>query len=122
MRKPLPEPSDAELLAQLERLGGAPPGAANDADWMKLVFPALRADTRLYRTYQPGPHPPLTVPIFAYCGDSDPNLSVEEMSPWSQETSAEFRMRTFHGGHFYFQAGVTELLSSISSDSGGVLD
>jgi surfactin synthase thioesterase subunit/glycosyltransferase involved in cell wall biosynthesis len=120
LRKPLPEPSDEELLAQLERLGGAPAGAANDPDWMKLVFPALQADTRLYRSYQPAVRDPLPVPIFAYCGDSDPNLSISEMEPWSAETSAKFKTRVFPGGHFYFQAGVTALLSSISEDSGGI--
>src|SRR6202012_4110095 len=76
LRKPLPEPSDAELLAQVERLGGT---TTNDPDWMKLVFPALRADTRLYRGYLPSAREPLPIPIFAYCGDSDPNLSFSEM-------------------------------------------
>jgi surfactin synthase thioesterase subunit/glycosyltransferase involved in cell wall biosynthesis len=117
LRRPLPEPSDAELLLQLEKLGGAPTG---DPDWLKLVFPALSTDTRLYRTYQPAARDPVPVPIFAYCGDSDPNLSPADMEPWRDETSAGFKMRLFPGGHFYFQAGVTALLSSISEDSGGV--
>ena len=85
---------------------------------MRLVFPALRADTRLYRRYLPAKREPLPVPIFAYCGESDPNLLPVEMERWREETAAEFRMRTFPGGHFYFQAGVTELLSSISEDCG----
>ena len=120
LRTPLPEPTDAELLAQLERLGGAPAGAAHDPDWLKMVFPALRADTRLYRTYLPASREPLPAPIFAYCGDSDPNLSIDDMEPWRCETSAGFKMRVFPGGHFYFQAGVTALLSSISEDTGGL--
>jgi surfactin synthase thioesterase subunit/glycosyltransferase involved in cell wall biosynthesis len=117
LRKPLPEPSDGELLAQVEQLGDA---STNDPDWMKLVFPALRADTRFYREYQPAVRDPLPAPIFAYCGDSDPNLSISEMELWSIETSAKFRTRVFPGGHFYFQAGVTAVLSSISEDSGGI--
>jgi surfactin synthase thioesterase subunit/glycosyltransferase involved in cell wall biosynthesis len=121
LRRALPEPSDGELLAQLERLGGAPTGAANNPDWMKLVFPALRADTRLYRTYRAPARGPLPVPIYAYCGDSDPNLKPADMEAWRNETSAEFQLRVFPGGHFYFQAGVTALLSSISSDSGSVI-
>ncbi len=120
LRKPSPEPTDAELLAQLERLGGAPAGAAQDPDWMNLVFPALKADIGVYRNYLPAARPPLPVPIFAYCGDSDPNLSISEMEPWGAETSTAFRTRVFPGGHFYFQAGVTALLSSISEDSGGI--
>jgi surfactin synthase thioesterase subunit/glycosyltransferase involved in cell wall biosynthesis len=116
LRQPLLEPTDQELVAQVEKLGGA----QTDAAWMKLVFPVLRADTRLYRRYLPVKRDPLPVPLFAYCGDSDPNLSPPEMEPWSQETSADFRQRTFPGGHFYFQADVTALLSSISEDCGGM--
>jgi surfactin synthase thioesterase subunit len=118
LRQPLPDPSDAELVEQLEKLGGAPVGAAKDPDWMSLVFPALRADMRLYRRYLPAKRDPLPLPIFAYCGDADPNLLPSEMDPWREETAADFRMRTFRGGHFYFHAGVTELLSSISEDCG----
>jgi surfactin synthase thioesterase subunit/glycosyltransferase involved in cell wall biosynthesis len=121
LREPLPEPTDAELIAQLERLGGAPAGAAQDSEWMRVVFPALRADTRLYRGYLPVETGPLPVPIFGYCGDSDPNLSPAEMEPWERESSIGFHMRVFKGGHFYFQEDVTALLSSISEDSGGVI-
>ena len=120
LRSALPEPTDAELLGQLEKLGGAPAAAAADPEWMKLVFPALRADARLYRSYLPAAREPLPVPIYAYCGDSDSNLRPAEMEPWAKETSAEFRMRLFAGGHFYFHAGATALLSSISEDTGGI--
>jgi surfactin synthase thioesterase subunit/glycosyltransferase involved in cell wall biosynthesis len=114
LRQPLPEPTDDELLAQVKRLGGA----QVNPEWMKHVFPALRADTRLYRSYLPAKRDPLPIPIFAYCGDSDPNLLPAEMERWREETSAAFKQRTFSGGHFYFQAGVTALLSSISEDCG----
>ena len=118
IRTPVPEPSDTELIAQLKKLGGAPEGATEDLDWMRLVFPALRADTRLYRRWQPKARNPLPVPIFAYCGDSDPNLSADNMERWKEETSAEFKLRIFSGGHFYFQPDATELLSTISEDGG----
>jgi surfactin synthase thioesterase subunit/glycosyltransferase involved in cell wall biosynthesis len=121
LRRPSLDPSDAELLAQLERLGGAPAGAVEDADWMKLVFPSLRVDASLYRQYQAAHRDRLPVPIFAYCGDSDPNLKPGDMEPWRNETSGGFKLRVFPGGHFYFQAGVTALLSSISEDSGDVV-
>jgi medium-chain acyl-[acyl-carrier-protein] hydrolase len=120
LRRPLPEPGDAELLSQLERMGGVPARAANNPDWMKLVFPALRADTRLYRSYLPPARDPLPVPIFAYCGDSDPDLLAADMEPWEKETSVGFKTRIFPGGHFYFQAGATALLSSISEDTDGL--
>jgi len=114
LRRPVPEPSEEELLAQVERLGGA----RVDADWMKHVFPALRADTRLYRSYLPGNREALPVPIIAYCGDADPGLTPAEMEPWARETSAGFRMRVFRGGHFYFQEDAGELVRALGEDGG----
>jgi surfactin synthase thioesterase subunit/glycosyltransferase involved in cell wall biosynthesis len=120
LRTVLPDPEDSELLAQIERLGGAPAGAAADPVWMRVVFPALRADTQLYRRYQPGAHPKLDIPIYAYCGDDDPNLRPEEMDPWREETSVHFRMRLFRGGHFYFRDSTDALLRALEEDQAGV--
>jgi surfactin synthase thioesterase subunit/glycosyltransferase involved in cell wall biosynthesis len=112
LRRPLPDPTDDELLAQVERLGGA----RVDADWMKHAFPALRADTRLYRSYLPEKREPLPVPIFGYCGDADPGLTPAEMEPWARETAAGFRVRVFRGGHFYFQEDAAELVRALAED------
>jgi surfactin synthase thioesterase subunit/glycosyltransferase involved in cell wall biosynthesis len=120
LRTALPDPDDSELLAQVERLGGAPAGAAADPDWMRVVFPALRADTRLYRRYQPGPRSKLEVPIYAYCGDADPTLHADEMEGWGEETSADFRLRVFRGGHFYFRESTDALLRALEDDQAGV--
>jgi surfactin synthase thioesterase subunit/glycosyltransferase involved in cell wall biosynthesis len=121
LRISLPEPSDSELIAQVERLGGAPPGAAWNPDWMQWVFPALRADTDLYRRYRPEKHKPLDIPIFAYYGDADPNLRPEDMQAWAHETSAPFKMRTFRGGHFYFSGEMGSLRAALEEDQAGVI-
>lgn len=98
---PPPEPTEAELLAQVRRLEGLPEEALEDAELIRLVLPALRADTTLYRTYTYTEEEPLACPIRAFGGEADPNVRREDLEAWSQQTTAGFALRTFPGGHFY---------------------
>ena len=95
---PPAEPTDEELLAQLERLGGAP------RERLEALLPAFRRDTRLFRrwTYEPGEL--LTVPVVALGGAEDPQVTAEHLAPWGEVTAGSFSHREFAGGHFYFQA------------------
>jgi medium-chain acyl-[acyl-carrier-protein] hydrolase len=110
---PPPEPSDDELIAQLRNVSGAPEEA------MRLVLPALHADTALYRAYVYNPEPPLAIPIFAYAGREDPNVSVEHMLAWSEQTTAGFELREFEGGHFFIQSSGEAFLAALIRDITG---
>ena len=99
-------PSDKEILADLDRLGTS----TSNPEWMRSAFPALRADIRLFRAWRPQQEPPLEMPIYAYCGESDPNLQISDMEGWREETTGPFHTRTFPGGHFYFEAPFLETL------------
>lgn len=101
---PPPEPTEAELLAQVRRLEGLPEEALEDSELIRLVLPALRADTTLYRTYAYMEEPPLACPIRAFGGEADPNITREHLEAWGLQTTAGFALRTFPGGHFYLHA------------------
>ena len=92
---PGPEPTDAELIAQVNRL--------HPADSLDLtpVLPQLRADASLYRRYIYQSHDPLDTPIQAYGGLTDPNISAAQLNAWKAHTKAGFAMQQFDGGHFY---------------------
>lgn len=96
---PPAEPSDAELLAQLERLGGAP------KERLEALLPAFRRDTRLFRRWVYAPGQPLAMPVAALGGAEDPQVTLEHLAPWAEVTTGSFVLRTFAGGHFYFQTG-----------------
>ena len=101
---PGPEPSDAAFVDQLRQLQGVPAALLDDANAMRELLPQLRNDASLYRRYVYSETPPLDVPIVAYGGDSDPNISTEHLSSWNRHTTREFRMRQFPGGHFYLDS------------------
>jgi medium-chain acyl-[acyl-carrier-protein] hydrolase len=113
---PLPEPTEAEFLRDLDRLEGIPPEVRQNPDLLRLVLPALQADTALYRRYVYREEPPLDCPIFAYGGAEDPNVRREHLDAWRNETTGAFSLRIFPGGHFFIDSARTEFLVALSED------
>jgi surfactin synthase thioesterase subunit len=104
------EPSDAELVQQLDALGALTPEA------LDLALPILRADSQLYRNYVYEPQPPLAIPIAAYGGASDPSIAPEQLDRWSEQTTGTFIRREFEGGHFYLTEDRERVLESLRQD------
>lgn len=98
---PQPEPTDQELLADLVRLEGTPKEVLENPELLRVLLPALRADTIVYRNYVYTEESPLPIPLHAYGGESDPNVTLDHLKPWSQETTEVFTITQFPGGHFY---------------------
>jgi medium-chain acyl-[acyl-carrier-protein] hydrolase len=104
------EPSDAELVQELDALGALTPEA------LDLALPILRADSRLYRNYVYQPEPPLTVPITAYGGAADPSIAPEQLDRWREQTTGSFIRREFGDGHFYLQSEPDAVLEALRRD------
>ncbi|MEU4168978.1 alpha/beta fold hydrolase [Streptomyces sp. NPDC026665] len=93
---------DADMLAEVRRLGGTDQSMLEDPDILELVLPALRADYRILGTYRgPSAGGPLTAPVTALIGDSDPIATVQDAHTWREHTTGDFRVEVFPGGHFY---------------------
>ncbi|WP_262062127.1 thioesterase II family protein [Streptomyces sp. STR69] len=92
---------DADMLAEVRRLGGTDQSMLEDPDILELVLPALRADYRILGTYRATAGEPLTVPVTALIGDSDPIATVRDAHTWREHTTGDFTVEVFPGGHFY---------------------
>ncbi|MFF4911014.1 thioesterase II family protein [Streptomyces sp. NPDC001260] len=92
---------DADVLADVRRLGGTEQAMLDDPDILELVLPALRADYRALGSYSWRGGEPLTVPVTALTGDSDPMMTVEDARTWQAYTTGDFALKVFPGGHFY---------------------
>lgn len=104
---------DNGLVGDLRALQGTADSVFDDPEVMRLVLPAVRADYRAIETYVYEPGPPLTCPITAVIGDSDPRVTRDEAAAWRQQTTGDFRLHVFPGGHFYLgdgAHGVVDLL------------
>jgi surfactin synthase thioesterase subunit len=114
---PPPPPDDRELLEQLRRLDGIPSEVLENRQVMEYALPVLRADTALFRNYVYATEPPLPLPIFAYGGHSDPNVTAEHVEAWREQTTAAFVRREFAGGHFFINSGPDDFLRALLEDT-----
>jgi medium-chain acyl-[acyl-carrier-protein] hydrolase len=83
---------------------------------MRTILPALKADASLYRNYLYTEDAPLSCPIRAWGGQEDPNVCLEHLEAWAEQTTASFAVRLFDGGHFYLQACLAEVRRAIEEE------
>ncbi|MEV6758133.1 alpha/beta fold hydrolase [Streptomyces sp. NPDC051214] len=94
---------DAGLVRELLTVGGTDQRLAADPELLATVLPAVRSDYRAAETYAFTPGPPLTCPITALTGGSDPKASVAEVRDWRAHSAGGFTLRVFPGGHFFIE-------------------
>ncbi len=111
-----PDPPRLEFIEELKRLEGIPASALDDARLLEIALPALEADARLYRRYVYQPGEPLSLPIVAYRGASDPNVGEQHTTRWAEMTTGKFAERVFAGGHFYLDESRDDLIAAIRDD------
>ncbi len=101
---------DAEFVARLHELQGTPVEVLSNPELLALVLPLLRADFELVETYRYTQDKPLTCPILAFGGLSDPEVSHEELLAWCEQTQAVFELCMLPGGHFFVNESHAALL------------
>ena len=111
----LPEP---EFLKELRRLNGTPREVLEHPELLQLTLPIIRADFGLCQNYRYVPDAPLAYPIFAFGGVDDPEVSLEQLRAWSDQTTASFSHRLLPGDHFFLISARAVLLKTLS----GVLE
>lgn len=105
---------DADVLADVRRLGGTEQAMLDDPDILELVLPALRADYRALGTYHWSGGDPLATAVTALIGDSDPMVTVEDARTWRAHTTGDFALKVFPGGHFYLFDRPCEVAAAVA--------
>jgi len=108
--------SESQLLTDLRRLGGTHDAVLDDQELMRVLLPAIYADLEASETYEYVPSAPLQIPITAFGGTQDPLASEQDIAAWREETSGEFRLQLFPGGHFYFRPDPQPLLQTVAGE------
>ncbi len=114
--KPPADPDDDEFMEELRQLEGVRRELLDHPEALRVLMPALKADTRLYRRYIYSTDDPLNCPVVAYTGLADPNVKLEHARRWSEQTTGDFKLREFEGGHFYLQSNRDEFLDALAED------
>ncbi|MFJ6794751.1 thioesterase II family protein [Streptomyces sp. NPDC091268] len=97
--------TDAQLVAEMDRLASPGTGIMADPELAALLLPSLRADYRLSAAYRPtlAELGTVSAPLTAFIGDDDPLLPPSDALSWAQLTTGGFTHRVLPGGHFYLE-------------------
>lgn len=112
--------SDEELTAWMAGLGGLPDLVRRYPDWLRLAVAVLRDDLSLVHSHASGPGgatapDPLPVPVRALAGSSDPLVTPGLAAEWARHTTADFRVFTLAGGHFFHRTAPGVVLRLVAS-------
>jgi len=115
---PPPEPTRDQLIDELRRMGSVPLEVLDDPALLRAILPALEADVALYRNYIYAEDAPLPIPIRAYGGTADTNITRAHLDGWAEQTSASFATRQFPGGHFFPNTAPDAVCKALVEDLG----
>ncbi len=116
---PLHHLPDAQFITAVQNgYNGIPQAVLNEPELMRMLLPALRADFQMVETYTYQPQPPLTCPISAFYGQADPETTIPHIDAWRIQTTAQFKVRDYPGGHFFLQPCQSEIVQAIVEDLG----
>ncbi len=107
---------EADFVDSLRRFNGTPDIVLQNAELMRLMLPALRADMIISETYKYTPEEPLDCSISSFCGMQDSEASYDSMQAWREQTRSSFRIRLLPGDHFFLRTYQSLLLQAISQD------
>jgi medium-chain acyl-[acyl-carrier-protein] hydrolase len=107
---------ETEFDDELLRLGGIGKEVVEDPEIMQLVKPMIRADFQVCQEYKYCYQLPLPCPLTVLGGSDDPDVRMEHLTPWREQTSGEFAISTFPGEHFFIQSASDAVLRVVERD------
>jgi glutamate-1-semialdehyde aminotransferase/surfactin synthase thioesterase subunit len=107
---------DDTLLLELSRVGVVP-ALCTDPALMRDTLPLLRKDLALCASYRYTDEAPLSCPISAFAGRTDPLASQVEVAAWAEQSSGDFALRLLPGDHAFARREWKALTGCIRSDA-----
>ncbi|WEZ86930.1 alpha/beta fold hydrolase [Pseudomonas sp. NyZ480] len=106
--------TDAELINELRALDGTPQEVLANAELMSLTLPILRHDFLLCGRYAYRQRSLLQCPLHVLGGEAD-RATQEQLRAWRRETSGEFSLQMFPGGHFFIHEHEHRVLGVVAA-------
>lgn len=103
------------LKEEILRLGGTPLEFFQSQELMDIYLPIMRADYKILETYSLHEFVnKLSCSISVFLGDKDLDTSIEDMKHWKLYTNNKCTLYMFHGGHFFINDCVEDVVSVIN--------
>lgn len=107
--------ADETFLDKMQRLyGGVPDAVRQEPELLALFLPGLRADVRVFETYEPLTERRVQCPVRVYGGADDRRPKPDLLAGWQRVVQREISLRTFPGDHFYLNDARAELAADIA--------
>ncbi|YCK39667.1 thioesterase domain-containing protein [Actinomadura sp. ATCC 39365] len=106
---------DEDLVDELILRLGAPAELRTQPEVKALLIPALRTDMEWLRHYRFTRQEPLDVPIVAFAGAHDQEVTHPTMLAWARHTSSTFRLHTLDAAHLFLATHGEEVARTIAT-------
>lgn len=106
--------SDADLVAELQRLQGTPREVLDDPELLALLMPTIRADFALLRSWRARPAAVWDGPIVAMAGRRDAHVPLVAVDAWSEHAGGRFERLDYPGGHFFMHEQEREVVRDVA--------
>jgi surfactin synthase thioesterase subunit len=113
-------PVDA-FLTRVRHYYEPPAVTWENLDLLELVLPVLRADMALCESYVYRSEPPFDFPIQAFAGLRDRSVPIHAVQAWRAQTTGDFAVELFDGGHFFLNASLARMHAVMISRLNAVL-
>jgi medium-chain acyl-[acyl-carrier-protein] hydrolase len=107
---------EADFDDELKRLGGTGNEVAANPEIMQLMKPLLRADFQLCQEYKYTHQFPLQIPFTVMGGSDDPDVKIEHLNAWREQTTGDFAVSMLPGDHFFIRSANAALLELLERD------
>jgi len=105
----------AALIEELRKQGGTPEAVFQNAELSRMALDTLGSDYRVCETFRYRAELPLSVPIRVFGGKRD-QIPAEKLDAWRSETSTDFAVSWFEGGHFFIQQQESVVLAAVERE------
>jgi len=110
-----------EFLEELKRFGGMTEQILTERGLLELLMPVLRADFKICETYEYKDGEVLETPINVFGGEDDSDAPQVSLAGWKRQTTGDFSMRIFSGGHFFINDQKAMITDEIAASLNGSL-
>jgi len=109
-----PNIPETQFVERLQQYEGIPEALVTNSELMEIFMPILRADFNVLNSYEYTEAAPISCPITAFGGSSDPKISWNEILAWQLHTNNRFHSHLFKGGHFFINGVQSEMITFIN--------
>lgn len=107
---------DDDFIEHMHKAYAAPIDFLRHPEMRPLFLPMVRADARMTQNYRYQPGLPVSYPVTAVAGETDPDVQQEHLDGWRQHTTASVTTRLYPGNHFFFLESAPRLLTDFVSE------